>query len=58
MIQFLTWIGTQIDNFIVIGLWMILYYTKVQWQCRLCGKTNKTNMFKFLFLMCDHEGNF
>lgn len=33
-----------------------LSLTEWEWRCGLCGKMNTTNTFKFIFQMCDHEG--
>lgn len=57
MLELLTNIGHVIS--ITIGLVVITIYLimRIEWRCGLCGKLNDTGILRFLFQMCDHEGD-
>jgi len=57
LIKVLIYIGDKTGQFIIIGVWaFLLMMIELEWQCGLCGRTNITNLFMYLFQMCDHEG--
>jgi hypothetical protein len=57
MLELLTNIGIIINaGIILIGL-SIFLIMRVEWRCGLCGKLNETGLLRFLFLMCNHEGD-
>ncbi len=57
MIEFLTGVGVVLTEVIVLSAALIYSIMRVTWRCGLCGKLNTTSLLKFLFLMCDHEGD-
>jgi hypothetical protein len=57
MIEFFTGMGRIISAAIVLVALTIYLIMRITWRCGICGKVNTTGILKFLFLMCDHEGD-
>ena len=59
MIEWLSSIGSNLSGAAIIGIWVFLFTgIRFHWHCAFCGKGQSTTLFKFLFRMCDHGGNF
>jgi hypothetical protein len=57
MVELLSDIGVIISAGItLIGL-SFAFLIRISWKCGLCGKTIETGLLRFIFCMCDHEGD-
>jgi len=61
MIHIEFWIiyGHALSSFVVTALVVaVWFFLNITWQCGSCGKTNKTDIIKYMLQWCDHQGDF